>query len=140
MVTVGRRPRAVLQVFGSLLIAVSPSRAMGARTRSECKSYSSLSRGAESTGMTRRKYVRARDRRSELEGPATPPFRPPISSANRGQIIPDYLFYPSIIGLTWQIFAIIAFLRKVLLLLYQAQNINYCNYSKTIIEIILLCY
>jgi hypothetical protein len=36
-------------------------------------------------------------------------------SANWGQIIPDYLFYPSIIGHYWQIFAIIAsiFLRKV---------------------------
>jgi hypothetical protein len=57
--------------------------------------------------ITRRKYVRARH--SELEGPATPPFRPPISSANWGQIIPDYLFYSSLIGLYWQIFAIIAF-------------------------------
>ena len=39
-------------------------------------------------------------------------------SANWGQIIADYLFYPSIIGNYWQIFAIIAIicLQKVLLL------------------------
>ena len=66
-------------------------------------------------------------------------------------MIPDYLFYPSnwasIIGHYWQIFAIIALicLQKVLLLFAiivpgLKTFISACNYSKTIIAIILLCY
>ncbi len=62
------------------------------------------------------------------------------SSANWGQIIPDYLFYPSIIGHYWRILAIIAiiFAKSFAIICYyctRAQNINYCNYSKKLLQL-----
>ncbi len=68
------------------------------------------------------------------------------SSANWGQIIADYLSYPSIIGNYWQTFAIIAIIcmqKSFAIICYnctRAQNVHYCNYSITIIAIIDLCY
>ncbi len=67
-----------------------------------------------------------------------------IDSANWGQIIPYYWFYPPIIGNYLLLFAIIAIivLRKVLLLLAiiePCSKINYCDYCKTIIAINRFC-
>ncbi len=68
------------------------------------------------------------------------------ASANWGKNVPNYLFYPSIIGHYWQIIAMLfIFFSKSFAIIYyhycsRAQNINCCNCSKTIIAIIVLCY
>jgi hypothetical protein len=72
-----------------------------------------------------------------ISGPESP-------SANWGQIIGYYWFYPPIIGNYWlllQLLAIIGyyFLQNFFILLAiiaTSSNINYCNYCDTIIAII----
>jgi hypothetical protein len=67
-----------------------------------------------------------------------------VSSANWGQIIHYYWFYPPIIGYYWLLLAIIAiiFLQKVsqlFAIIAPCPNINYCDYCIPIIAINRFC-
>jgi hypothetical protein len=80
--------------------------------------------------------------REKMKYPLRYESRTGAPSANWGQIIHCYWFYPPIIGNYWILLAIIIFLQKVLQLLAiiaPCPNINYCDYCIPIIAINLFC-